>query len=182
MYFAFYYIGAFAKTQLVPPMNYLDSLNLLLVINGVGYIGRITPNFFADRHFGPLTLMVPFVLVSGICLLGWIAVSSASGLYVWAVVYGIAAGGVQSLFPASLTRLTADVSKTGIRMGMVCTTNSFATLTGPPIAGAIIRAAGPKYTGAQAFAGASLVLGAGFFAASRFCALRRSDLAWKSRI
>ena len=180
MYFAFYYLAAFDRTQLDPRMGYLDSFNLLLVVNGVGYIGRMTPNLFADKDMGPLTLMVPFVMVTGVCLLVWIAVTSAGGLYVWAVVYGIAAGGVQSLFPPSLAKLTADVSKTGIRMGMICTTNSLATLTGPPIAGAIIRVAGPIYTGAQAFAGASLVLGSAFFAASRYCALRKLGLGWRA--
>lgn len=182
MFFAFYYIAAFAKTQLEPGMDYLDSLNLLLVVNGVGYIGRMTPNLFADRFLGPITLMIPFTLVSGICLLSWMAVTSQGGLYAWAVVYGIAAGGVQSLFPAGLTKLTSDVHKTGIRMGMVCTTNSFATLTGPSITGAIIKATGLRYTNAQAFAGVSLVLGAAFFVAARFAALRRLGLSWKANI
>jgi len=182
MYFAFYYIAAFAKTQLKPPMDYFDSLNLLLVVNGVGYIGRITPNLFADRYLGPITLMIPFTLVGGICLLAWPAVESAGGLYAWAVIYGIAAGGVQSLFPAGLTKLTADIHKTGIRMGMICTTNSISTLTGPPIAGAIIRMTGSTYVGAQLFAGASMVLGAAFFVAARFAAIRRLGLSWKANI
>lgn len=163
-------------------MDYVDSLNLLLVVNGVGYIGRMTPNLFADRFLGPITLMIPFTLVSGICLLAWMAVTSASGLYVWAVVYGIAAGGVQSLFPAGLTKLTADVQKTGIRMGMICTTNSISTLTGPPIAGAIIKATGSKYENAQAFAGVSLLLGAAFFVAARFAAVRKLGLSWNANI
>jgi hypothetical protein len=63
-------------------MGYLDSFILLLVINGVGYIGRMAPNLFADKHMGPLTLMVPFVMVTGVCLLAWIAVTPAGGLYV----------------------------------------------------------------------------------------------------
>lgn len=182
MYFAFYYITAFAKSQIEPRIDYLDSLNLLLVVNGVGYVGRMTPNLFADRFLGPITLMIPFTLGGGVCLFAWMAVTSAGGLYAWAVVYGIAAGGVQSLFPAGLTKLTADVHKTGIPVGMICTTNSIATLTGPPIAGAIIKATGSRYTGAQAFAGASLVLGTAFFVAARFAAVRRLGLSWKANI
>ena len=99
-------------------MDCLDSLNLLLVVNGVGHIGRMTPNLFADKFLGPITLIESFALVSGICFLAWMAVTSAGALHAWAVLYGIAPGGVQS-FPAGLTKITADVSKTVIRIGMV---------------------------------------------------------------
>lgn len=182
MYFAFYYIVSFATTRLDPPVDYLDALNLLLVINGIGYIGRTAPNYIADRYVGLITLMIPFTLVSGICFFAWMAVSSAGGLYAWAAIYGIVAGGVQSLFPPGVASLTTDVQKIGVRMGMVCTINSFATLTGTPVAGAIIRASGGSYSNAQAFAGAALLLAAFFFVAARTAATRRLGKGWKIKI
>jgi hypothetical protein len=94
----------------------------------------------------------------------------------------LAAGGVQSLFPAGLTKFTADMHKTGIRMGMICTTNSIATLTGPPIAGATIKATASRYIGAQAFTGSSLLLATAFFMAARFTAIRRKAISWKAKI
>lgn len=92
-------------------------------------------------------------------MLAWPAVSAAGGLYGWASVYGIAAGAIRNLFPSALMDLATDVQKTGVRMGMVFTINTIATLTGPPIAGTIIRRSGGHYLGAEIFACVSLLLG-----------------------
>lgn len=163
-------------------MSYTDSLNVLMVVNGIGMIGRLTPNFFADR-VGTITLYAPCALAAGVCVLCWTAVDSPMGLYVWSALYGIAAGGMQSLFPAGLASLTDDPKKVGVRMGMVFTTNSFATLTGPPIAGVIIsNTPGGKYYGAQIFAGCVLLLGFIFMAAARIVKTRKIGKGWKVKV
>ncbi|KAF5564917.1 monocarboxylate transporter 4 [Fusarium phyllophilum] len=167
-FFPFYYLASFAVSQLDKPLTYSAALNVLLVVNGVGIIGRSLPNAIA-HHFGSITVLIPVVFISSICLFTWPAVSTEAGLYAWASVYGIVAGASMSLFPPALSDLTTDVHKTGVRMGMIFTTNSIATLTGPPIAGMIIRRSGGHYLGAQIFAGASLLLGGLFiFMAKRF--------------
>lgn len=153
-------------------MPYTDSLNLLLVLNGFGAIGRIGLNLVADR-VGPMTVFVPIALISGVCVLSWMAVTDQAGTYVWAVFYGMAAGGIQSLFPAGLSSLTTDLRKAGVRMGMVFTIQSFSVLSGPPIAGAIITAMDGRYHGAQGFAGAALLLGTGMMAAARMVKTKR---------
>ncbi|KAK4235358.1 hypothetical protein C8A03DRAFT_36790 [Achaetomium macrosporum] len=170
LYFAFYYISSFSRD--IIGMRYTDSLNLLLVINGVGMPGRLIPNYIADR-VGTINAMIPTVGIAGICLFCWMAVKSTAGLYVWCVFYGMAAGGIQSLFPAGLSSLTTDLRKSGVRMGMVFTIVSFASLAGPPIAGAIITAEGGSYYGAQAFAGATLTLGTVLMAAARMVKVKR---------
>ncbi|KAF4997538.1 hypothetical protein FDECE_12068 [Fusarium decemcellulare] len=152
IYFAYYYLASFAATQLGVSFSSSDALNLLLVINGVVIIGRSVPNVMAVRY-GCITLLAPFTLIAAMCLLAWPAVSNAQGLYAWASIYGIAAGAIQSLFPPALSDLTTDVQKMGVRMGMVFTINSVATLTGPPIAGLIIQRSGGNYLGAQLFTG-----------------------------
>ena len=76
---------------------------------------RIIPNYLADRAFGPLNLFVPCTLATGVLLLCWPAVSSPAGLIVWAVFYGIFAAGILSLFPATLSSLTTDLTKSGTR-------------------------------------------------------------------
>ncbi|KAH8199088.1 hypothetical protein TruAng_006724 [Truncatella angustata] len=153
VYFGFYYLAAFSRSAITPSLSYTDSLNLLLLVNGIGVFGRILPNFWADQ-VGPLNLMIPTCLITGIALLSWIAVDTPGQLYAWTIFYGIAAGGIQSLFPAGLSSLTTDLRKRGTRMGMTFTIVSFATLTGNPIAGAIISAEGGGYMGAQIFTGA----------------------------
>lgn len=170
LYFAFYYIASYSRD--IIGMSYTDSLNLLLVMNGVGGPGRLIPNHLADR-FGPFNVFVPTAAIAWIVMFCWMAVKNTAGLYVWCCFYGSVAGGVQSLFPAALSSLTTDLRKAGVRMGMVFTIVSFATLAGPPIAGAIITASGGNYYGAQAFAGASLLLGMALMAAAREIKVRR---------
>ncbi|KAI7772088.1 hypothetical protein LZL87_009251 [Fusarium oxysporum] len=176
-FFPFYYLASFAVSQLDKPLTYSAALNVLLVVNGVGIIGRSLPNAIA-HHFGSITVLIPVVFISSICLFTWPAVSTEGGLYAWASIYGIVAGASMSLFPPALSDLTTDMHKTGVRMGMIFTTNSIATLTGPPIAGMVIRRSGGHYLGAQIFAGASLFLGGVFiFMAKRFRRVADQDRA-----
>jgi predicted MFS family arabinose efflux permease len=177
LYFAFYYLASFSRD--IIGLSYTNSLNLLLVLNGVGAFGRLIPNYFADR-IGPITTFAPVMVAAGTCVLCWMAVESPAGLYVWAAFYGFAAGGIQSLFPAGLSSLTTDLRKTGVRMGMIFTIVSFATLTGPPIEGALQRGSG--YNAAFAFAGAVLLVGAGFMAAARWVRMRREGKGWKIKV
>ncbi|KAK2610294.1 hypothetical protein N8I77_003740 [Diaporthe amygdali] len=179
VYFAFYYLASYSRD--IIGLSYVDSLNLLLLLNGIGIIGRLVPNHLADR-WGPINVFVPTAVIAGVCQLTWIAVTSPSGLYAWAVFFGIAAGGIQSLFPAGLSSLTTDLRKSGTRMGMVFTIVSFATLTGPPIAGAIISSCGGQYYGAQAFAGGTMILGGGFMMAAKVVKQRRLGGGWKGKV
>ncbi|ROW07250.1 hypothetical protein VMCG_03796 [Cytospora schulzeri] len=179
VYFAFYYLASFSRD--IIGLSYTDSLNLLLLLNGIGVIGRLVPNHFADRY-GAINVFIPTAIIAGICQLTWIAVASPGGLYAWTVFYGISAGGIQSLFPAGLSSLTTDLRKAGTRMGMVFTINSFATLTGPPIAGAIISRCGGQYYGAQAFAGVVMLVGGGFMVAARLARQRKLGGGWRVKV
>ncbi|KUI56490.1 putative transporter MCH4 [Cytospora mali] len=150
VYFAFYYISSFSRD--IIHLSYTDSLNLLLLLNGIGIIGRLVPNHLADRY-GAINVFIPTAIIAGICQLTWIAVASPGGLYAWTVFYGIAAGGIH-----------------------------FATLTGPPIAGAIISRCGGKYHGAQAFAGGVLLVGGGFMMAAKLARQRRLGGGWRVKV
>lgn len=79
-------------------------------------------------------------------------------MYGFAVVFGVANGMVQGIFPGALSSLTKDPSKAGTRFGMVCTVLAFATLAGPPTAGAIIDSSGGRYLGAQIWGGSIVML------------------------
>ncbi|KAF4454392.1 major facilitator superfamily transporter [Fusarium albosuccineum] len=164
VYFPFFFLASYSRD--VQGMSYSTSLNLLLLLNGVGVIGRLLPNYFADR-FGTINMFIPVAALNGLLMYAWIAVSSTEGLYVWSSMYGMSGGAIQSLFPAALSRLTTDPRKQGTRMGMVFTIVSFSVLTGPPIAGAILSLMGGRYLGGQAFAGSCLVVVAGFLTAAR---------------
>ncbi|KZL69282.1 MFS monocarboxylate transporter [Colletotrichum tofieldiae] len=177
VYFAYYYVrtwkipyGSLVRQQLthcqVPNFG-RDKLNLtqdealtvLIVMSAVGIIGRLIPPYFADKSIKPLRTLVISLLLSSLNIFAWIAVSSTAGLYVWVVAYSFTANAVQTLFTASMGEVTSDMSKLGVRIGMVFTVVSFACLVGNPIGGALVNNNGGVYTYAQIFAGTSMLVG-----------------------
>lgn len=95
------------------------------------------------------------------------AVKTRAETYAFAAVYGIVTAGTQGIFVGALASLTKDLSKTGTRFGMVCSILAFATLSGPPIAGALIENDGGKYKTAQVWGGTAILLGSLTIGASR---------------
>ncbi|KMK61304.1 MFS monocarboxylate transporter (Mct) [Aspergillus fumigatus Z5] len=83
------------------------------------------------------------------------------------LLYGFASGAFVGMVPALLSQITADMSKTGVRQGVLYTCMSIATLTGSPIAGAILNRQQETYWGLQVFAGAMMVGSVVFFVAAR---------------
>ncbi|KAI2470514.1 MFS general substrate transporter [Annulohypoxylon bovei var. microspora] len=166
VYFAFYYIDLYGYTY--ASFTSLDSINLLLLTNGLGIPGRVLPGFIAARFLGPLNTAVPTAASVAVILYCWPAVAHAPGpLYAFAALYGLVASAIQSLFAVSLAALTDDLSQLGTRMGMVFSVVAFASLTGSPVAGAIVQASGGSYLGAQMWAASSMLLGALALAAAR---------------
>lgn len=156
VYFAFYYLGSFARDTLGASQS--TSINLLLTMNGVGLPGRLVPNYIADR-VGPLNVFIPVIIITSMMLYCWTAVSSIAGLWAFAVVYGTFAAGIQGLFPAVVSSLTDDPKKAGVRLGMAFSVVSFATLSGPPLGGALIQRDNGKYLYGQMFAGTCMLAG-----------------------
>lgn len=165
LYFAFYYIGSYGRDIL--GISQAEAITNLLILNGVGIFGRLIPAYLADRYFGPLNTLVPCVFISGLLLYCWTAVTSKSGLVGFAVIYGLFASGIQALFPATLASLTTDLKKAGVLMGMIFSVVSFACLTGPPLAGALIQRRNGSYLYAQMFAGSVMMGGCITLVASR---------------
>ncbi|KAH8147985.1 uncharacterized protein LAJ45_08087 [Morchella importuna] len=176
LYFAFFYISAFARTQI--GLDQGTAFNMVIIMNAVGMPGRLVPNYYADGRVGPLNLLVPTCFIVGILVIAWMRVNSYGGLIAWGCVYGFCAAGIQSLFPATLSSLTTDLSKAGTRMGMVFTIVSLATLTGSPIGGALVQMKDGSYWAAQLFAGLVLLGGGTLLAVSR---VAKVGLDWRVR-
>jgi MFS family permease len=128
-----------------------------MVMNGVGLVGRLISGYIADLKFGAQNTLIPCVFASTLVLYLWAEVTTERGLYAWAIIYGISSSGFQGLFPAALSGLTKDLSKVGVRNGMGFSIVGIASLTGPPIAGALIQMADGGYLWAQVW-GATMVL------------------------
>ncbi|EEU35027.1 uncharacterized protein NECHADRAFT_37501 [Fusarium vanettenii 77-13-4] len=180
VYLAYYFIPAYSQIALDPPLTYTESLDLLMILNGVGIVGRLASSWVAD-HTGAINVFAPHALAASLLLYFWMLVTDKAGLYAWAVIYGIIAAAIQSLFPTGVSLLTQDLSKIGVRMGMAFTVASFAALTGPPIAGAIIDVEGGYY-GAQAFAGSVLAMGGGLLMIAKGKHMRRTGAGWMGKI
>ena len=86
----------------------------------------------------------------------WIAILSAPAMYAYAILFGLANGGAQGVWIGALTTVASDPAKMGERFGMVCTVTAFATLAGPPTAGAVVDKAG--WLGGQMWAGVVILL------------------------
>lgn len=172
LYFAFFFLGTFARDRI----GISQPIYVLILLNGVGVIGRIAPTIVADK-FGMLNLMIVICLIASLLVYCWAAVHSAAGMYVFAVIYGLAAAALQALYPAVATTMTPHPSKTGTRVGMILFFVSLANLTGPAIEGAVIQSSGGRYLGAQMFAGTSVLL-----AAVMALAARVAKAGWDIRV
>ncbi|KAJ6145872.1 hypothetical protein N7497_007854 [Penicillium chrysogenum] len=157
LYVGFFYIGSFSRN--IIGVSNDRSIDLLLVMNGVGLIGRLVPNLLADQFTGPLNLLIPFSFATALVGYCWAAVNGMSGLWTFAAFYGLFAAGIQSLFPATLSTLTTDMKKIGVRMGMVLSVVAVAALIGSPIAGELVVRGNGNYLYAQMFMGSAILLG-----------------------
>jgi MFS family permease len=177
LFFAYYYIRSFGQ-DVLDASDY-SSFSLLLLINGMGAVGRLVPALVSDRFFGPVNTIVPCIFFAGMLLFCWIAVRSLGGLYAWVATYGFFGGGVQSLALAASTSFTPDLEKIGIRMGMVFTIVSFACLSGPPIGGRLVEVHDGGYLLAQVFSGMVVVGGSLLLVGAR---LAKTGIRFQKRV
>ncbi|KAF2838148.1 MFS general substrate transporter [Patellaria atrata CBS 101060] len=173
MYFTYYFIGSFGRE--IIHMSYADSLNLIIIINGIGIPARLISGFLADL------LGVMNCFVAGLCLCSvvaytWLSVHELAPFYVWTAFYGFIAAMFQGLFPTGVVSCHSDLSKAGTRLGMAFSFISFAGLTGPPIGGALIGRGGLGYVPAQVWMASSMFLGACITLAARIV---RVGWTWK---
>jgi MFS family permease len=146
----------------------------------MGFLFRIVPPYMADK-FGALNVLIPFTFMSGIMMFGWIGIHSIGSLYAFAAIYGSGSAVIQALWPAGIGAMskTPDLQKAGVRMGMAFTIVSFSSLTGPPLAGALIQLRNGSYLYANIFAGTSFLVGGCLLVATRVSLVGWN---WKARI
>ncbi|KAM0124491.1 hypothetical protein ACHAO1_011019 [Botrytis cinerea] len=164
VFFPFFFLSSYAREK--QGMSYEDSLNLTLILNGIGFAGRLLPSVLA-RFFGTLNVFIVMVFASALCMFTWIPVYSTTGLYAWTAFNSMAIGGVQSLSLAVVPVITTDMSKIGARLGIIFAAIGIGALIGSPICGIIIASNDGSYTGAQAFSGGALVLGGSIMVGAR---------------
>jgi len=131
-------------------------------------IGRILPAYLSDRYFGALNTLIPATMLSAVIVFCWAAVDSRGGLWAFSCIYGLVSSTIQSMWPATLSSMNTDMKKAGVRMGMGFTIVSFATLTGPPLGGALVEKMGGGYLYAQMWAGSVMMIGGLLMVSARY--------------
>ena len=121
LYVVFFYVQTYAIQTGIASENM--GFYLLSVLNAGSVFGRIIPNFIADRT-GPMNMIVPCALISGILALCLIAARTLAPVIVICALYGFFSGSFVSLPPTILVHLTDNRAMIGTRMGM-CFTGSY---------------------------------------------------------
>ncbi|KAH8677856.1 major facilitator superfamily domain-containing protein [Xylariales sp. PMI_506] len=155
-YYTFYYIASFGEQVL--GMTFAAASILVIVINGVAVPFRVIIPMVA-RYVGPLNVLTMLMGAWAVVAFCWLAVKDIPGFYAFTCVYGVLSGSFQSLLPTTVTTITPHLNMAGTRMGMAFGFSSLASLTGPPIGGALQAADGGKFTGAQGWAAGVTFLG-----------------------
>ena len=164
LYIPTFYIQSFATDKQIG--NSRLPAFILPILNTGGIIGRIIPNFFADKT-GPLNMLIPFFALSSVMAFIWIAVTNTGGLIVFALIYGFCSGAILSLPTIVIvTAMSPSLAVAGGRMGTAFTLASLCLLVGTPVSGAIMRDTG-SFVGLQIFAAVFLMVAAGLALLSR---------------
>jgi MFS family permease len=148
-------------------MPYTTSLNLVIILNGVGLPARILPGYLSDRFIGVLNILILCLVGNIIVLWSWLAVKTIPAYYVWTIMYGLVGAAFQSLFATTIAAYSPDINKTGTRLGMAFAVIGGSALVGGPISGALLIAADGNYTIPIVWASASTVVGTVLCATAR---------------
>ncbi|KAI9035768.1 MFS monocarboxylate transporter [Aspergillus affinis] len=167
-FFVFFYIQVYARSKLAMPESH--GANLIIIMHASGLPIRPPLGFIADRYIGPLNSLIPLTALCGILIFTWHGVTSITGLYVFAVFFGLVSAAVLGLVVGTIPSLTRDLSKIGTRVGMALTLVSPGPLTGPSVAGALVARGQGGFLGAQVWAGVVLLVAAGVLVVARVSA------------
>ena len=174
IYITFFYIQLFALER-TDVSSSLASY-LLSIINAASTIGRVIPNFVADKT-GPLNIQIPFAFILAALCFGWIGIKSTAGSIIFCILYGFFCGSFVSLPGVTIMSLSPNLATIGIQLGMSFFIAGLGLLVGEPIAGAILRGSG-GWVGLQVWCGALLAI-SGIF--SLFARIAQVGTKWSAK-
>ncbi|CAG8127082.1 unnamed protein product [Penicillium salamii] len=158
----FYYIPTYAETKLGTSRTMAS--NVLLISQASSVIGRVILTLFA-HYCGSMVSWISCGILSGILCLTWISTDSLARFILFAAFYGGISGALIPLPPSVFAHVCPDPKRLGTWLGMAQSLSSFASLLGPPIAGALasINSTGSadlNFLGIQLFSGITMAFGA----------------------
>ncbi|KAL2839494.1 major facilitator superfamily domain-containing protein [Aspergillus pseudoustus] len=158
----FYYIPTYAETKLGTSTTMAS--NILMISQACSMVGRVILTIFA-HYYGSIFFLIFSATLSGILCITWISASSLAKFILFASFYGGISGALIPLPPSVFSYVCPDPKRLGTWLGMSQSLSSFATLLGPPIAGALASigshsSADLNYLGIQLFSGIAMCFGA----------------------
>ncbi|KAF8272785.1 MFS general substrate transporter [Lactarius quietus] len=159
------FIDASGPSQGVPKSF---SPYLVSIANAGSAVGRLVSGILAN-YFGPMNVMIPASLISGVLTIIWPYTRGTAGLVTISVTYGVSSSAFVALIGAPMMAL-GDYADVGRRTGMYLTVASLGALAGPPISGAINHHTG-GYIWVGFFAGSLVIVGVFLLALSRYFVL-----------
>ncbi|KAL7414241.1 MFS general substrate transporter [Mrakia frigida] len=185
--FSLYVVGCFlVMAGLYTPLSFLDvagrriglgdfSSYLIAIANATSLAGRLVPGYLADK-IGPVNLLIPFSLLSGILIFAWPFCVSKGSLVVFSALMGIGTGAFVSLYSPGVAQL-GETHDIGRRMGTLTSILSFAALIGPPISGAILTRT-ESFLSVACFSGTIVIVGSSVMASAKWALFK----SWKGRM
>jgi len=121
----------------LPPTT---AAGVLSTIGGVSMLGRIIIGTLNDRIGGKRSLIICFIIL--VCGLVWLQLSNASWmLFVFAIIYGFAHGGLFTVMSPTVAELFGTGSH-GLLFGIVLFSGTLGGAIGPLMAGSIFDLTG----------------------------------------
>ncbi|KAJ5485566.1 hypothetical protein N7539_005554 [Penicillium diatomitis] len=158
----YYYIPTFAQTQLHASRS--TGSYILMGSQAASIVGRVLTTVFAHR-FGSMISWVICCILSGILCLAWISADSILRFVLFVAFYGAISGALVPLPPSVFPHVCPYPESLGTWLGMAQSISGFASLIGPPIAGALASinskgSADLNFLGIQLFSGITMTVGA----------------------
>jgi predicted MFS family arabinose efflux permease len=129
-------------------------------------IGRILPGYMADKVGNFNISLFAACLSTTLVFALWLPSHSNTTAIAFASLFGLSTGTYTAISPALVAQIS-DIREIGLRSGAMYAFMSIAALTGSPIGGALITAAGGSYWKLQVFTGVMLATGSMFYGASK---------------
>lgn len=169
MFVGFFYVSVFATEH---GSSKQMSYYAIAILNAGSIFGRTVPGLLSD-YVGKINTLTAMAYASGILTLAiWLPSTGIAPLLVFCVLYGFTTGGVITLIAPNIAHLSPSLGVVGRRIGMCFGVLSVAGLTGPAIAGAILRRKS-GWHGAIGFSGATMLAGSIMLTFLRFKLNRR---------
>ncbi|EJT81636.1 hypothetical protein GGTG_01614 [Gaeumannomyces tritici R3-111a-1] len=177
MYVPYFYLQLFAQTHGLAGPDL--SPYVVTMLNAGSIVGRVLPNYLADR-VGSVNVVAACGVAASALVLGWFGVRDLAGLAAFAVLYGLFSGGIVSVTPSVLMALTPDPGRVGARIGMAFSCTGVAILIGTPIAGAVVGDfSDARWRAVVGFSSGGLLAATALYLICRFL-LYRSNGKWKA--